>query len=245
MFTIALAEAIANGSLIGDWRAPKKRYVYILDAEMTPIEIDQRVPLTVDDEYLFYTTIDLLERMGRGAWKLGDPLDNELFCNSGAAFDVLIVDNIEYTLEPAEGRDIWHPETWRRVETLTRWAKAHNKLLIFVDHLNKDGGVQGTLSKQRGASFIIKLESEYKEDSALCFMSSFTKCRYLVEPDLKRKRMWWLDDWGWHCEKEAKPKDKIIDLIKEGAIQKQIKMETGLSQGYISKIMRKNKHLNP
>ena len=246
MFVMGLAEAITLGRKFGDWTVPKARSMVIIDAEMTPHELARRIPMCIPDERLLICTLDLLERNGEPPFSLGNIADQTALKDGSAGYDVVVVDNIEYTLEPKEGRDIWHPETWGQVEPLTRWAKAANKLLILIDHTNKDGHVQGSLAKQRGASFVMTLEPQFVEQSALAFSSSFSKMRYQIDESLKRKRVWWLDEFGdWHCEPEESKKNQIIDLMRQGISRKDIIAETGASRSFVYKICRQNKRLLP
>jgi len=242
MFTTALARAMTMGVELGEWRSPKKRRVAIIDAEMTPNEIDPRVPGEVSDR-LTYCTLDLLDRNNRVPFSLGNTTDQAGLMAACLDADVIIIDNIEYTLEPAPNRDIFHPETWAQVAPLTRWAKASNKLLILVDHTNASGNVQGTLSKQRGASFVAVIEPEFRENAALCFSVAFPKMRYQVGPGMKAKATWWLDEHGWHQEKQMNIKDEIIELIRDGLTPAQILKEVDCTRAFVYRVYKQNKHL--
>ena len=249
MFAAMLAKAI-SGEYWGKachWKAPKRRRTLLIDAEMTPHELAMRYDDEPMGEHFALCHLDLLERHDMPAFSLGDDMHQMLLMEAGRYADVIIVDNIEYTLEPAEGHNIWAPETWAQVEPLTRWAKAKNKLLIFIDHLNKEGGVQGSLAKQRGASFVIHLEPEWVEKSKLAFTSHFKKLRYLVnEDELRRDVLWWLEDMGWQAEVRKSTKDLVIELRNEGMSNKQVAKELGVSERTARRISRKNKHLiNP
>ncbi len=244
MFLSAMARAVALGLPLGDYAAPTKlRSVAIVDAEMSEKEIHDRMPLDVPDT-VHFITMGLMERHDHSPFSLGNRVDQKdliRICEE-KFIDVIFIDNIEYTLEPAPGKDIWHPETWKQVIPLIRWAKMTGRMLVFIDHLNAQGGVQGSLSKQRGASFVMKLDADYEEHAVMCFKSHFVKIRYIVNNPLKANRRWWLDDSGeWQCEREISKHDQVIKLLIEEVPQKDIALEVGLSRGQVSKLARKFK----
>jgi len=246
MWLAMLTKAIASNKFgrAGSWMAPTRRTVLLIDAEMSPQEIASRYADADFGDYLGICSLDLLERLNERPFSLGNDYDQAQLFAAAEPFDVILIDNIEYTLEPAAGHNIWAPETWAQVEPITRWAKSRNKLLIFVDHLNKEGGVQGSLAKQRGASFVIKLEPEYVERAQVAFTHSFSKLRYLVDdPLLKRNVKWWLIDSDWYTELSLTKKEQVINLGKLELKPKQIAKEVGLSERRVYEILRKNKHL--
>ena len=245
MFTSAIARAVSLGLPLGDWKPGSRLLqVGIVDAEMSEKELSDRFPVDTPDTVHFITT-DMLERQELDPFSLGRDFDqNELIriCEE-KNIDVIVIDNVEYTLEPAENskHDVWHPSTWKQVFPLQRWAKSTNRLLIFIDHLNKDGKVQGSMAKQRGASFVMKLEADYEEGASLCFMSSFDKLRYILPGKTKAKYRWWLDGDEWQCERQLDIKDQIALLLRDPDTkytQKQIGEMVGIGQSMVNRYVQ-------
>lgn len=238
-----LARAIAQGTAFCDWMPDKPRRVALIDAEMTPLELRDRIG-SGDIPNLYVSTLDLMERKGRECFGLGgDQCDQTALMRVCKNFDVIIIDNIEYTLEPAPGKDIWHPESWKLVHPLLSWAKASNKLLILIDHTNAQGGVQGGLSKQRGASFIITLARSWVEDALHAFEWIPGKCRYQTSRENLAKREFWIDpDGAWHSEVVANMADQIRELVAEGKDLAEIRKEMkGIcSADYCRKIVKRS-----
>ncbi len=244
MFISAIMRAVSLALPLGDYAAPARMHsVGVVDAEMSEKEIHERMPMDTPDTVHWITT-DLLERHDHIPFSLGNRSHQAALIEQCERLNLrmIFIDNIEYTLEPAPGKDVWHPETWRQVIPLIRWAKRTGRVLVFIDHLNAQGGVQGSLAKQRGASFVMKLEADYEEHAVMCFRAKFIKIRYMVSNNLKANRKWWLEDSGeWRCEREMSKHDQVAQLLVEGVAQKDIALEVGLSKGQISKLARKFK----
>lgn len=246
MWMAALIGAIAGKTrrAAGDWIAPHRRGVLLVDAEMSPSELAGRYAQYDLGEWCGFCDMDLIEQHDQDAFSLGNREHQLALMKIGHKVDVVIIDNIEYTLDPADGHNIWSPETWKQVAPLTKWAKTHNKLLILVDHTNKEGNVQGSLSKQRGASFVITLEPEYIEGAEPAFIAHFAKYRaQLDDPKLKRDRTWYYKGMDWYCEIKPTLPEQVIELAGEDMTQTDIAKALGIRQGTVSKILKKNKNL--
>jgi len=237
------ATSSKNWGAAGDWRAPERRPALLIDAEMSIIELAGRYADQQFDEWLGICSLDLLDRHQQRSFSLGAGLDHAALFIAAEPFDIIVIDNIEYTLEPAKGHNIWAPETWAQVEPITRWAKANNKLLILVDHLNKEGSVQGSMSKQRGASFVIRLDPEYLQSADLSFKSTFSKLRYQVDKKLRRDRIWSLMNDHWNCEICPNKPELVIELANAGKSVKEIAPLVELKKSQVYNIINKNKHL--
>lgn len=228
---------------VAGWNMPERRHVLLIDAEMGVHELASRYSGHEYGEALAITHLDLLDRLGQPSFSLGNPEDQAALTVTAYLFDVIIIDNIEYTLDPAQGHNIWAPETWAQVAPLTHWAKANNKLLILVDHTNKEGGVQGSLSKQRGASFVITLESEYIERADLAFTSHFKKYRNQIDRKIIQDRTWWLDGDAWQCKINPTKTEQVVEMSNHGLSAKEIGSAIGLSKSQVYRIINRNRHL--
>ncbi len=221
-----LVRAIATGGKWCDFQAEKPRKVALIDAEMTPYELAGRIG-AAEIPNLYVSTLDLMERKGREAFYIGgDQADQKALMEACKDFDVIVIDNIEYTLMPADDKDIHHAETWKRVHPLLSWAKGNGKLLILVDHSNAQGNLMGSLSKQRGASFTVKVTKSWRKDTEVCFEWKPEKTRYQADRKLLRLRSIYLRPNGeWYSQVIKNNAEEIIDLIEAGYEKKEIVKE--------------------
>jgi putative DNA primase/helicase len=246
LFSLALAATIATGGRLGQWQADKARKVLYIDGEMSEQDYRERLKLLNllrDDSRLANLQILTLadyERLNLPYFSVGSTVHQRWV--EGLDWDCLIVDNLECTLEPLDPKtSIWAPETWHQLTPWLNRSRARGRWIGLVDHLNSENQLQGTMSKRRGADFIMRLQGDASEaDEVVAFNIFMTqrrggKCRYGADPaDLDTS--WSLNQQGgWGSEAYQDEWDMAATLKKQGKSNADIAKELDLKPGTVQK----------
>jgi hypothetical protein len=178
MFALAMAGAISQGKRFGLWDSLKSPVRYV-DAELTHAELDQRLDtMGLSQCHELYIDTESL-RMHReiDPFSLGHPDHQKALRDACGESQVIIVDNVTFTLEAAPGKSLYDPETINQIKPLISWARLKGKCLILVDHTNKEGGLHGHSNKLRMAQFDLRLQKADDEPGVLSFTGQWNKYR--------------------------------------------------------------------
>ena len=149
------ADAICRGCGLGPWEGSgvKRRVLYV-DAEMDKRDIDDRIELIGSGHGIDFV---MSEDWPDGGLDLCDSRHQDILCAWAGDYDAVILDNTSQLLTPPADRDEWSPQVWQLTGRLRGWFRKHNHHLLWIDHTNAKGGVQGTMAKRREVFYIIKL----------------------------------------------------------------------------------------
>jgi hypothetical protein len=241
MFALALAGAISMGSDFGPWEGHRDLLkTRVVDAELTARDLLGRLTVLghrhsmMDfDHYGNRAALDL------NGFRLGHPDDQDYIMHTCAQSAVVVIDNVTFTLDPAEGHNLYSPETINQMRPLFNWAKATGKLLIMVDHTNAEGKLAGSLNKQRLADWVIYLEPDSLLDTTeLAFTVKWDKYRGEGRP--KNEHSFTMDSLGKWEHREVIPLSaQVTEMLQDGIKHKDIADELGCSVTYVRKISAK------
>lgn len=243
MFTLGLAQALAEGAEFAGWKTPEPRGVHIVDVEMSDPGLFSRMhslgyyaglDITVD-------TSDQRDALDMPRFRLGpDESHNQLMEDASEA-DVIIIDNVSACLTPERSGDLFSPETWQQVFPLEAWARREGKCLIFVDHTNKGGQLAGSLHKHRMADFVCLMErTSLIGEPWLEFLFWMDKCRYDAPAEDVMARLVRLEDGEWtHSDPDAADDVILHEVILGNLSQKEAAEEMGVHRNTLEKRLKK------
>ncbi|MCP4090953.1 MAG: AAA family ATPase [Gammaproteobacteria bacterium] len=238
MFALALAGAISQGSDFGAWKGTGEHTrARIVDAELTARDLLQRVKLLGhENSPMMFDTYGKRMGLDIDGFRLGHPDDQAWIQHTCKDSDVIVIDNVTFTLDPAPGYGIFAPETINQMRPLFNWIKAAGKLLILVDHTNAEGKLSGSMNKQRLADWVAFLEPDTCLDSMeLAFTLKFDKYRGEGRP--RRDTAFSMDSLGAWTNNEVIPlADQILEMLQNGAKIKEAAQDLGCSEVYVKKI---------
>ena len=239
LFALAIAKAMASGQPLGVWEAGKPRQVIMVDAEMSMRALVGRVEsFGTCPENLRFVTTESLMLAGQDPLSIGLPAVQAAL--RAMDWDTLILDNIEYLLDPVPGGDgnIWDPSTWKQMHPFVNWCLANNKLLIFIDHTNKAAQVQGSTAKQKGASFVFILAPDELEpgDYARFYLD---RAKYRDKLNGQPQHMEWVASAaGWQSRYTLTRKERAREMKADGASNNEIAEALGVEIRQVQKYLK-------
>lgn len=240
----ALIAHLSAGKDLDAWPVPEALRVCLLDGEMPPDDVQDRMKrLEVDGENLVILSHQFLFDLADRSFQIGDAEQRKAlleFCIE-LGIRVLVIDNLSSVSNISENdNDAW-PEIGNWLLDFRR-----NKIaVIVIHHAGRNGAMRGASRREDPAFWIIRLEDS-RERTATTegarFVSTFTKNRNATK---------WPDPIDWHfltneagnftIETEAADNStRVFQAIKEGMEQcHEIAEEIGLSKGAVSKIAQR------
>lgn len=241
MFALAVTGAITRSEGLGVWEAAPAgeqgvRLGKVIDAELTPADLVQRIrTLRMEASPIQYDHYTFRDICNREHFSLGNPVHQAYLMQNCERADVIVVDNVTFTLDPAEGHTLYSPETIAQMRPLFNWIRAAGKLLILVDHTNAQGQLAGSLHKHRLADWVALLEPDtLVGDLSIAFTLKFDKYRGEGRP--KKDIAWKMTERGvWSAEYLQTLPDQIKELLRDGMSAKEVAEELGCSVRYVHK----------
>lgn len=245
MFTLGLAQALAQGAEFCGWKAHKAASVHLIDVEMSDPGLEQRLRSMgyFDGLDVSFDTSDQRDAVDMERFQLG-PMEHMIGVMEDAAdADVIIIDNVSACLTPEKRGDLFSPETWQQVFPLESWARGKGKLLIFVDHTNKAGQLAGSLHKHRMADFVCLLErTSLIGEPWLEFVWQMDKCRYDTDAEDVLPRLCRFERGEWtHSDPGAANDDVLQEVVMGNISKKEAAEELAVSRPTLDKLLRKYK----
>jgi hypothetical protein len=245
MFALAIACAIAEGKSLAGWPGSGEvNQVKLIDAELTDRALYARLESTATDgipEALLFNTWGVRETLGADSFSLGDPEHQLWLMQTARGAEVVIVDNVTFTLDPAPGGNMYSPETINQLKPLLSWAHNTNRLLILIDHTNAQGQLAGSLQKQRMADWVVLLDrDECVGDMDLAFTLKWDKYRDDDGPKAGAQEAWTMTkNKGWESRTILGLNEQIKELIVEGLDAKDIAKELDCSAQYVRRVKKR------
>ena len=197
MFALHLAHAISKGDGLGEWTGSGRECkALIIDGEMYSRDIDTRLKMLDGWDLEF----QLSEDWPDGGLNLADPLHHPLFYRMAGDARFIIVDNVVSVTAPVdESLDYFAPQIWMGTAPLRSWARKTNRHILWIDHANRAGKLQGTQAKERDIDYLVKLTRTGELSEALKFKAEFLKYRGDAGVDVIKSE-WTLGEYGFGGE---------------------------------------------
>lgn len=242
LFAMSLAAAACTNTNLGEWKPgadPALKLGFLVDAELTPYDLASRIELLgMNNAPITYNYSDSRDMTNMPPFLLGDAFHQAWLMHCAAAFDVVVIDNVTFTLEPAPGHNIYAPETINQMRPLFNWARSKGKLLILIDHTNSEGKLSGSMNKHRLADWVGLMDVQpLQDDQAANFDLKFEKWRGANRP--RRDTNFILGvDGKWESKEILSLPEQIRELIEQGASKKECAEELDISIQYVRKISK-------
>lgn len=189
-FSLAVAQAVASGSVFLKWSAKAARVLYY-DGEMGLKNLQRRMfqiecsaPKLADDGGVQFLTT---EHMGPTPWNLALPQYQQAFEVVAQNADLVVLDNYSHCVRPVgrmSDKDAGTSfSTW-----LLDWKRKQRKAVLVVHHAGKNGTQRGFSNIEDPMDIVIQLKrpANHKIESGTRFELHFDKARYLwgkeIEP---------------------------------------------------------------
>lgn len=240
----ALIAHLSAGRDFHDWAVPEAVRVCLLDGEMPPDAVQDRLKrLEVYGENLVVLSHQFLFDLADRSFQIGDEEQRKAlleFCVE-MKIRVLVIDNLSSVSNISENdNDAW-PDIGNWLLDFRR-----NKIsVIVIHHSGRNGAMRGASRREDPAFWIIRLDDS-RERTATTegarFVSNFTKNRNSPRcPDPIDWHFFTNEAGTFTIETEAADNSTLVyQAIKDGLDQcGEIAEETGLSKGAVSKIAQK------
>ena len=160
LWVLDMCAHIAAGQDFESWRVPKPLAVLYIDGEMPGSFIQERLLNMPASDNLWMVYEDWLQAHGEPQIDLGLQAHQDRFLSPlyQSTFDIFVFDTTFSVLSAPPGSDMWRPEYWSQVQGFNRKMRAAGKVVIYVDHTNRQGQTQGTSAKKQGIEFEWLLE---------------------------------------------------------------------------------------
>lgn len=198
-WTLDLCAHIAAGQNFENWAVPKARSVLYIDGEMPGFMIQDRLKMMPASDSLWMVYEDWLSAHGEPQIDIALLSEQERFLSPlyQTTFDVFVFDTLSSCMSPPPGMDVWRPEYWMQVHAFNRKMRAAGKVVIYVDHTNRQGKTAGTSAKKQGIEFEWLLEHWLRPgEQSPGFHLEVGKNRTPITQDAKSSWCWSLG-YGW------------------------------------------------
>jgi putative DNA primase/helicase len=245
-FALEVAMAVSYGTRFLSFYAPKPAKVLYIDGEMPAnsmqerlANIKKRMPDIKNYIEPCFVTPDLQDGFMPD---LSTSIGQNAIAHLVDEADLIIVDNIS-TLSGGKENEA---ESWIPLQNWGLRLRRKGKSVLFIHHAGKNGAQRGTSKREDTLDTVIALKhsSNYDPSTGACFEMHFEKTRGIMG-DCVRPLLCQLSDEGWsfqelHFETND---ERVMELLGKGLKQIDIVQQTGLSKGYVSKIISKNNRL--
>lgn len=243
-FAHMLISALTRGEDLGPWQVPDASRVCLLDGEMPPDSVQERLSKlsTKGANLTILSHQFLFDISGRG-FQLGDAEQRTAlleYC-SEKGVEVLVIDNLSSVSNVAENDN----DEWTKLGDWLLDFRRKGISVIVVHHAGRNGNMRGASRREDPAFWVIRLDdSKNRTDTAegARFVSTFTKSRNSRD---------WPGPLDWHVTEDeggdfiinhesAGTAELVYQSIKAGVERCcDIAEELGITKGTVSKAARK------
>ena len=249
---LSIAYAVATGTSLLGWKAPKAKRVLYIDGEMTAKMPQDRLRILYQSNPssqavipLQILTHDLISQANAKEKTSPDMPDFATIEGQQSidylvdSFDLCIIDNISTLCRKTKENEA---DSW---EIVQRWAlkmRSFGKAILFIHHAGKNGKQRGTSRREDILDSVISLKTaEFPNQSqGAAFDLKFEKTRGFYGESAKGffVQLCMTPDGKQEWIKEGlKPnnEDIIKELYQKGLTQKQVVEKTGISKSTVSR----------
>ena len=242
---LLIAEAVATGGHVGEWKAPAPAKVLYVDGEMPADLMRDRDKGLGSGEVAFLNHEILFDRTGKVLNITEPPVQAAILqrCirdNIG----LVILDNLSTLASGIKENDSFE---WERLHNWLLQFRRHKIAVILIHHAGRSGELRGTSKREDAAFWVISLNDGKKhadDKRGARFISIFTKPSRNTQDEVP--------SYEWHVVtdpvtgevtvgcKLAQTLDVFRQLIADGVTEcNQLAQEMGVSPGTISKWAKK------
>ena len=249
-FVMGILNAVSNGESFGPWGCEFPAPTLLLDGEMPPKDIQERVyglnmeldsrktPLYIYSDALAAKTKLPRVRLVSPDWR---NMMKDALISRGVR--LWAIDNLASL---AVGLDENKKQDWDAINQWLLELRFAGVSTIMLHHVNKSGGQRGTSAREDNidASITLKAPHNYVVEDGARFVCRFTKAR-VPTPDLKliadtefrveaddKGRYW----WKW-ANVKAETRKTVLEMLTKGLTQAAIADSVGVSRGRVSQII--------
>jgi hypothetical protein len=240
----ALIASLTTGRDFGPWKVPSRVPVALLDGEMPPDAVQERLKsLGADPTLLVVLSHQFLFDEAERSFQLGDPEQRHallVYCRH-MGIRVLVIDNLSSLSNvPENDNDAW--------TDLGEWLLDFQRsriAVVVVHHAGKNGTMRGSSRREDRASFTVSLADSRERTatkSGARFVASFTKHRYaMAQPETMDWHFSKGEDGSTKIEIEAADTDALVyQAIREGNDSCSfIAEELNVAKGTVSKAAKR------
>lgn len=207
-FTLAIAQCLADGKQpLGPWRPEAKLKTLIVDFEMGPMRVRQRLEALrkgygLSDEVAEQIGLicpELTLETGIMFNDLGQPEQVKILMDAMQSFDLVIIDNVNAAYPSAED-DENSPKFWVQPQALVMALKRLNKACIMVHHATK-----GDPKNPAGSGKNIRF---FDNVMALVDETDYAKT------DRKKIKFWFKKSRNFALAREMQPEMELQDMAQ-------------------------------
>lgn len=236
---LGVCYAVASGGQFLNWSAEKPRRVLLLDGEMPPAVLQERlanIAAVADAEppagFFRMLPYDLCEEGGPdlGTVEGQDQLEPHL-----ADADLIVVDNLSTLARTGKENEA---EGWGIIQSWALRQRRKGRSVLFIHHAGKGGDQRGTSKREDVLDSVIRLShpDDYEPTDGARFLVTFTKSRGIfgadVEPFEAR-----LCDGKWTCEDTTELlQAEVMALLAEDKSLRDVARELGLNKTKVARI---------
>jgi hypothetical protein len=239
---LGVSYAVASGGTFLKWRADKPRRVLLLDGEMPPAVLQERlanIATSADAEpppgYFQMLPYDLCEEGGPDLGTIEG--QEQLEPHLGDA-DLIVVDNLSTLARTGKENEA---EGWGIIQSWALRQRRKGRSVLFIHHAGKGGEQRGTSKREDVLDSVIRLShpEDYEPTDGARFLVTFTKSRGIFGTDVEpfEARM---TDGKWACEDTTDLlRAEVMALLAEGKSLRDVAAELGLNKNKVARIRDK------
>lgn len=238
-FALGVAYAVASGGTFLKWGADKPRKVMLLDGEMPPAVLKERLAAIIINnrvepppDHLRLIPFDMFED---GSPDLGTEEGQKQNEPHIADCDLVIVDNISTLCRTGKENEA---EGWGVIQAWALRQRRKGRSVLFVHHAGKGGEQRGTSKREDVLDTVIRLShpDDYEPGDGARFLVAFTKSRGIFGADVEPFEAK-MDDGRWTCvETTELVEAEVMALLAEGKSLREVAKELGISKGKVERI---------
>jgi putative DNA primase/helicase len=239
---LAIAYAVAHGTELFGWRAPKARRVLYVDGEMPQEDLQAWVrEFRRGFADKRSAGIDLLPYgLQSGFMPNLSTVDGQELLDRHIAdeVDLVIVDSVTTLCRSGVEND---SESWSVVQEWLLRHRARGRSMILLHHDSKDGKQRGTSRREDVLDTVVHLTrpEDYSPEQGLRFRVDFTKTRHFAGAAAAPfVAVGMIDDHGVHWTREsptASKRDIAAQLIAEGASHGEAARRIGVDRSTVTR----------
>jgi len=253
-FNITLAASLCTGTAFFRWEAPPPTGVLYVDGELDLDELRNRMTALLPEQpkapLTFLTSHYVYHKLERDLVLTDAAVRQEItsILDDNPELRVLILDNISCLFS---GIDEDKKSHWEPIQAWLVRLRHRGITTLLVHHSGKSGQQRGTSGREDSLDTVIQLSKPagYSQQEGCHFEITFTKCRSAkgekLEPlDVKLGEIEGRLEWTWKTLAASK-QEQVAKLLAEGVTkQKDIAEELGITEGYVSRLIKKIKKAN-
>ena len=235
----ALAAAVATGSAVMNWKAPKARKVLIVDGEMPAKDLQDRLK-SVHPEALKNIRILALDSQDLGeSINLSNPEDQRRIEEQLGDTEFLILDNRSTLVSCGRENDA---ESWTAMQAWLLRLRRRGVAVLLLEHAGRNGEARGTSKREDVLDTVIQLKrpADYEMEDGARFEVHLTKARGVTGNDAapfeaKLEIHNGMTIWSMKEMKDIE-EERVAELTKAGLSCRSIAEELEISKSKVSKI---------